>query len=157
MCQCLFAAKHINSANAFRLMHLFTMKLVRFTQSVPFIPIDLNINVHFSCTKSVYIGNPYDLVKSTENNSPLANWESMANLTPLNLYYDVTPPELVSAVVTEVAILPCTSEYSHRNINNCKCINLSFVLYLDCRRSCHFTYKTFGNRILISLTSLFVT
>ncbi|XP_055323565.1 translation initiation factor eIF-2B subunit delta isoform X2 [Sitodiplosis mosellana] len=55
------------------------------------------------------IGNPYDVVKSNENNSPLANWESVPNLTPLNLYYDVTPPELVSAVVTEVAILPCTS------------------------------------------------
>ncbi|XP_031633521.1 translation initiation factor eIF-2B subunit delta isoform X2 [Contarinia nasturtii] len=55
------------------------------------------------------IGNPYDVVKSDENNSPLANWESVPNLTPLNLYYDVTPPELVSAVVTEVAILPCTS------------------------------------------------
>lgn len=63
---------------------------------------------HNSC-----IGNPYDVVKSNENNSPLANWESVPNLTPLNLYYDVTPPELVSAVVTEVAILPCTSMYFH--------------------------------------------
>lgn len=54
-------------------------------------------------------GNPYDVVKTNENNSPLANWESVPNLTPLNLYYDVTPPELVSAVITEVAILPCTS------------------------------------------------
>lgn len=57
------------------------------------------------------LGDPYDVVKSNENNSPLANWESVPNLTPLNLYYDVTPPELVSAVVTEVAILPCTSTY----------------------------------------------
>lgn len=57
----------------------------------------------------LFSGNPYDVVQSNENNSPLANWESVPNLTPLNLYYDVTPPELVSAVVTEVAILPCTS------------------------------------------------
>lgn len=61
-----------------------------------------------------YSGNPYDVVKSNENNSPLANWESvpnaaLINLTPLNLYYDVTPPELVSAVITEVGILPSTS------------------------------------------------
>lgn len=55
------------------------------------------------------IGDPYDIVKSNENQSPLANWESIPHLTPLNLYYDITPPELVSAVVTEVAILPCTS------------------------------------------------
>lgn len=59
---------------------------------------------HFACT-----GDPYDIVKSNGNQSPLANWESIPHLTPLNLYYDITPPELVSAVVTEVAILPCTS------------------------------------------------
>lgn len=65
----------------------------------------------------VYVsGNPYDVVKTNENNSPLVNWESVPYVTPLNLYYDVTPPELVSAVVTEVAILPCTSMYfiAHR-------------------------------------------
>ncbi|EDW09454.1 translation initiation factor eIF-2B subunit delta isoform X1 [Drosophila mojavensis] len=39
----------------------------------------------------------------------LNNWQSKSRLTPLNLSYDITPPELVSAVVTEVAILPCTS------------------------------------------------
>ncbi|XP_051861373.1 translation initiation factor eIF-2B subunit delta isoform X1 [Drosophila albomicans] len=38
----------------------------------------------------------------------LNNWHK-SRLTPLNLSYDITPPELVSAVVTEVAILPCTS------------------------------------------------
>lgn len=58
-----------------------------------------------------FLGNPYNVVKMNENHSPLANWESVPHLTPLNLYYDVTPPELVSAVVTEVAILPCTSMY----------------------------------------------
>lgn len=41
--------------------------------------------------------------------SPLNNWEKIKMLTPLNLLYDVTPPDLVSAVVTEIAILPCTS------------------------------------------------
>ncbi|XP_032590142.1 translation initiation factor eIF-2B subunit delta isoform X2 [Drosophila grimshawi] len=39
----------------------------------------------------------------------LNNWQTKSRLTPLNLSYDITPPELVSAVVTEVAILPCTS------------------------------------------------
>lgn len=56
-------------------------------------------------------GNEYEIVKSNGNSTPLANWESVPLLTPLNLYYDVTPPELVSAVVTEVAILPCTSMF----------------------------------------------
>lgn len=41
--------------------------------------------------------------------SALAAWPQVAHLTPLNLCYDCTPPELVTAVVTELAILPCTS------------------------------------------------
>ncbi|XP_055608364.1 translation initiation factor eIF-2B subunit delta [Uranotaenia lowii] len=60
------------------------------------------------------IGNPNDLILNSgtrENrlHNPLSDWESIPSLTPLNLHYDVTPPELVTAVVTEVAILPCTS------------------------------------------------
>lgn len=41
--------------------------------------------------------------------TPLYKWKNIRMLTPLNLLYDVTPPDLVSAVVTEIAILPCTS------------------------------------------------
>lgn len=59
-----------------------------------------------------HAGNPNDLVlksQTTRDISALANWESVPKLTPLNLRYDITPPELVTAVVTELAILPCTS------------------------------------------------
>lgn len=107
MYQFLFAVKRINSANVFKRMHLFTMKLVSSHINTQFLLVTF-ITAHI-----FLIGNPYDVVKLNENNSPLANWESVPNLTPLNLYYDVTPPELVSAVVTEVAILPCTSMNSH--------------------------------------------
>ncbi|XP_058120159.1 translation initiation factor eIF-2B subunit delta [Anopheles ziemanni] len=61
------------------------------------------------------IGNPNDLVLPprtrdlSETKPMLAGWETLTSLTILNLHYDVTPPELVTAVVTEVAILPCTS------------------------------------------------
>lgn len=85
-------------------MPLFTMKSVSIYLNEQSVQLHL-IFVSFTCT-----GDPYDIVKSSnENQSPLANWEAIPNLTPLNLYYDITPPELVSAVVTEVAILPCTS------------------------------------------------
>lgn len=33
----------------------------------------------------------------------------LERLTPLSLAYDITPPDFVSAVVTELAVLPCTS------------------------------------------------
>lgn len=60
------------------------------------------------------LGNPNELIldSGTRENrlhNPLTDWESVSHLTPLNMHYDVTPPELVTAVVTEVAILPCTS------------------------------------------------
>ncbi|XP_013177068.1 PREDICTED: translation initiation factor eIF-2B subunit delta isoform X2 [Papilio xuthus] len=55
------------------------------------------------------IGDPDDLIDKTDENSPLKDWRSNPNLTLLNLTYDVTPPSLVTAVVTELAILPCTS------------------------------------------------
>lgn len=50
-----------------------------------------------------------DLVCKTNKTDALANWLTIPNLTPLHLCYDITPPELVTAVVTEIAILPCTS------------------------------------------------
>lgn len=53
------------------------------------------------------LGNPDDLVVS--HTCKLSNWQSQHKLVPLNLNYDITPPELVTAVVTEVAVLPCTS------------------------------------------------
>lgn len=54
------------------------------------------------------IGDPNDLVR-LDCGGYLKGWETIPHLTPLHLYYDITPPELVAAVVTEVAILPCTS------------------------------------------------
>lgn len=57
------------------------------------------------------IGDPDELVQSEQNGvkDPIANWENMPRLTPLNLKYDVTPPELVTSVVTEIGVLPCSS------------------------------------------------
>lgn len=58
----------------------------------------------------IYIsGDPDDLIDKTDDNSPLKDWKSNPNLSLLNLTYDVTPPSLVTAVVTELAVLPCTS------------------------------------------------
>jgi translation initiation factor eIF-2B subunit delta len=58
------------------------------------------------------IGDPNALVSSKNSRTEyehLKGWESKPHLTPLNLRYDITPPELVTVVVTEVALLPCTS------------------------------------------------
>lgn len=55
------------------------------------------------------LGNPSDIIRNTKQSTPLENWTTLPHLTPLNLKYDITPPELVTAVVTELAIMPCTS------------------------------------------------
>lgn len=57
------------------------------------------------------LGNADELVNHQLNGkkSPLSNWRTKKSLNLLNITYDVTPAELVSAVVTELAILPCTS------------------------------------------------
>ena len=64
------------------------------------------------------LGNPLDLLKTSsrhniEEVSPLADWSNdnkkYSNLTILNLSYDVTPPDLISCVVTDMGMLPCTS------------------------------------------------
>lgn len=63
------------------------------------------------CKQFFFVGNPDELVsfKPVGKVSPAMNWREISYLTPLNLTYDVTPPDLVTAVVTELAILPCTS------------------------------------------------
>lgn len=54
-----------------------------------------------------------DLVANWQSNSSgkpiLNNWRMKKSLNLLNITYDVTPADLVTAVVTELAILPCTS------------------------------------------------
>ena len=41
--------------------------------------------------------------------APLSDWRDMSYLSLLNLVYDVTPPELVSLVITDKGMVPCTS------------------------------------------------
>lgn len=63
------------------------------------------------------LGNPMDMLDNTNRNinqtSPLAHWtqenKETENINILNLVYDVTPPDLISCVVTDIGMLPCTS------------------------------------------------
>ena len=54
-------------------------------------------------------GDPDDLVPITKPDPYLQDWRDLQSLTLLNLVYDVTPPELVSMVITEIGMVPCTS------------------------------------------------
>ncbi|XP_014663829.1 PREDICTED: translation initiation factor eIF-2B subunit delta-like [Priapulus caudatus] len=55
------------------------------------------------------LGDPDDLVRIDYNKAPLADWREKKYLSLLNLVYDVTPPDFVNVVITEVGMIPCTS------------------------------------------------
>lgn len=44
-----------------------------------------------------------------KNEGILDDWRSIDSLRILNLLYDVTPPDFVTMVITEVGMVPCTS------------------------------------------------
>ncbi|XP_034193992.2 eukaryotic translation initiation factor 2B subunit delta isoform X2 [Osmia lignaria lignaria] len=83
------------------------------------IPVLVACETHKSCERVqtdsiVYneLGNADELAQVYETGtkkSLLANWKTRKSLNLLNITYDVTPADLVTAVVTELAILPCTS------------------------------------------------
>ena len=60
-------------------------------------------------TLLLFAGDPDDLVTTDCKMVPLSDWRDMSYLSLLNLVYDVTPPELVSLVITEIGMVPCTS------------------------------------------------
>lgn len=47
--------------------------------------------------------------KDADDESPLKNWQDIDNLNILNIMYDLTPPEYIKKVVTELGALPPSS------------------------------------------------
>ncbi|XP_040282838.1 translation initiation factor eIF-2B subunit delta-like isoform X2 [Bufo bufo] len=55
------------------------------------------------------LDDPDDLIVTRKGRCPLNQWETNQCLRLLNLVYDVTPPELVDLVITDLGMIPCTS------------------------------------------------
>ncbi|XP_002741935.1 translation initiation factor eIF2B subunit delta-like, partial [Saccoglossus kowalevskii] len=55
------------------------------------------------------LGDPNDLVEIGKQNRYLESWSEIPSLNLLNLVYDVTPPDFVDMVITEIGMVPCTS------------------------------------------------
>jgi len=56
------------------------------------------------------LGDPDDLVATgSALYTPLEDWRDLSSLNLLNLNYDVTPPSLVDAIVSEISVIPTTS------------------------------------------------
>lgn len=77
----------------------------------------LKFSEHLQMDSIVYneIGDPDTLITSALRNATnpngraIENWRSLSNLKLLNVLYDVTPPEFISLVISEVGLIPVTS------------------------------------------------
>ncbi|XP_037541357.1 translation initiation factor eIF-2B subunit delta isoform X2 [Nematolebias whitei] len=55
------------------------------------------------------LDDPDDLIVTRKGKTQLENWQEVPSLGLLNLVYDVTPPDFVDLVITELGMIPCTS------------------------------------------------
>ncbi|XP_061559784.1 translation initiation factor eIF-2B subunit delta isoform X2 [Phycodurus eques] len=55
------------------------------------------------------LDDPDNLMVTRKGKTQLARWQEVRSLGLLNLVYDVTPPDFVDAVITELGMIPCTS------------------------------------------------
>ncbi|NXU69061.1 EI2BD factor, partial [Horornis vulcanius] len=82
--------------------------------SVPFLPpgtfspkvLSLPLIVMGS---SLSADDPDDLIVLRKGQAQLGGWAENKSLRLLNLVYDVTPPDLVDLVITDLGMIPCTS------------------------------------------------
>lgn len=83
------------------------------------VPVLVSCETHKSCERAQTDAIVYNEIGDAEaltetflydaKKSCLANWKTKKSLNLLNITYDVTPADLVTAVVTELAILPPSS------------------------------------------------
>ncbi|XP_068433853.1 translation initiation factor eIF2B subunit delta isoform X2 [Clinocottus analis] len=55
------------------------------------------------------LDDPDDLIVTRKGKTQLEHWQEVPSLGLLNLVYDVTPPDFVDLVITDLGMIPCTS------------------------------------------------
>uniref|UniRef100_A0AAQ4RQD5 Translation initiation factor eIF2B subunit delta n=1 Tax=Gasterosteus aculeatus aculeatus TaxID=481459 RepID=A0AAQ4RQD5_GASAC len=55
------------------------------------------------------LDDPDDLIVTRKGKTQLEHWQKVPSLGLLNLVYDVTPPDFVDLVITDLGMIPCTS------------------------------------------------
>ncbi|KAJ8372177.1 hypothetical protein AAFF_G00293940 [Aldrovandia affinis] len=55
------------------------------------------------------LDDPDDLMVTRKGKTQLEHWQEVRSLGLLNLVYDVTPPDFVDLVITDLGMIPCTS------------------------------------------------
>lgn len=57
----------------------------------------------------LFSDDPDDLIVTRAGKTHLEHWQDVPSLGLLNLVYDVTPPDFVDLVITDLGMIPCTS------------------------------------------------
>ncbi|NWT29297.1 EI2BD factor, partial [Cardinalis cardinalis] len=85
------------------------------TASVPFPPPGTVLLSQGAVPPPILIASPLsaddpdDLIVLRKGQAQLGGWAENKSLRLLNLVYDVTPPDLVDLVITDLGMIPCTS------------------------------------------------
>ncbi len=95
----LFVVRPTSFPNAFRPTLLSSTNWVSLAQ----------VKILKKVMKMHFSGDPDDLVNTGGKTTALEDWRDFNSLTLLNLSYDVTPANLVDAIISEISVIPGTS------------------------------------------------
>ncbi|OCT79219.1 hypothetical protein XELAEV_18030315mg, partial [Xenopus laevis] len=111
----LFLGAHALLANGYVMSRVGTSQIALVAKAHN-VPVPVCCETYKFCEKvqidsfvSNELDNPEELILSRKGRCPLRNWHKNLSLQLLNLVYDVTPPDLVDLVITDIGMIPCTS------------------------------------------------
>lgn len=144
MCLCWCVVRPTSSATGCRQTPLYLMNSVwkvfscyinvcePFSSICPFAQLYFHTPVY---PHLCFPDDPDDLIVTRKGTTPLEGWGNESSLGLLNLVYDVTPPDFVDLVITELGMIPCTSVPVVLRVKNVDQWTTQFV----CTRACTHT------------------
>lgn len=110
-----FLGAHALLANGYVMSRVGTSQIALVAKAYN-IPVLVCCETHKFCERvqtdsfvSNELDDPDDLLVTRRGRTPLQDWQANSKLHLLNLVYDVTPPDFVDLVITDLGMIPCTS------------------------------------------------
>ncbi|XP_077345409.1 translation initiation factor eIF2B subunit delta [Lithobates pipiens] len=106
-----FLGAHALLANGYVMSRVGTSQIALIAKAHN-VPVLVCCETYKFCEKvqtDSFVSNELGENQSQKGQTPLKGWEKTRSLRLLNLVYDVTPPDLVDLVITDLGMIPCTS------------------------------------------------
>ncbi|XP_069743294.1 translation initiation factor eIF2B subunit delta isoform X2 [Narcine bancroftii] len=110
-----FLGAHALLANGYVMSRVGTSQIALVAKAYN-VPVLVCCETHKFCERvqtdsfvSNELDDPDDLLVTRNGRTLLQNWQTNPKLRLLNLVYDVTPPDFVDLVITDLGMMPCTS------------------------------------------------